>query len=145
MTAFPTYAERGLFAAHPTPYTVARDAVMQRAWGIRLRDADTWEVLLDKGCRQFGTEFVRMRGYSCDEEHTPSGQAAMRAAHILIVGQPLLVRLELQKQAARAGQGGESKSQDRIIGDVWQARHDGAGMLIGALLVASGHARAGMR
>jgi endonuclease YncB( thermonuclease family) len=106
--------------------------IRPRAQVRRVRDGDTYELLLDVLNNGFKvgavTAEVRLRDFSCPERYTAEGRHAREVAEELLAGGEVVVELR-----------GE-RTFGRLVGWVWVA-----GEALGPELVARGVAQPGAR
>lgn len=75
---------------------------------IRVKDADTYEILIDLGFRVSLTVPVRLHGFNAPEIGTPEGDAVAVVARAALEGQSVIV------QSYR-----DRRSFERWVADVW--------------------------
>lgn len=92
-----------------------------------VHDGDTFALLLDKGFRDYGAPWLRLKNFSCPELYSKDGQAARLATEGLLRDHletlwVVTTKIPPDLQGKLAKKYGDSpKSFSRYVADVWLA------------------------
>jgi endonuclease YncB( thermonuclease family) len=99
--------------AHPIGYSPARSQGTERAWVVRVKDADTLVLLVDVGYQAKVEIVVRIAYLDSPERGTPEGDAALAYVESVVrPGDPVLLR------TLRTLADSERRSFERYVGSV---------------------------